>query len=178
MNPTLFPLLVFAASWIPVRQEPIQFLRGTSGQTVTIWTDGLTETTFAGKLGFQDGARSWTSVCADASSPISGGQTFQVGLRSTSAYGGNVALAGNIVARYFKAAQTPAECAGLQLAVWKALADGSSTRDFSQGHFQARATTAAMFYAQQYIQGEDDGGDAVYFQVPGGGQGGQSQISD
>lgn len=122
--------LAFAALASP-QPFAIQFELAVSGRTVTVCIDGRSvETTFAGKLGFRDANHEWQSVCADVRSPVSGGQIYRVQNFSSTLYGGNVARAGNIVAKYFYAAQTPDQCAGLQIAVWKALEDGTDEPDF------------------------------------------------
>jgi hypothetical protein len=154
----------------------VRFQETTVGRMVKICLDGETvETTFAGKMHFQDQDTSWDSVCADVRSPVSAGQFFYVVPQKSAKFGGNVAKAGNIVAKYFKAAQTPDQCAGLQIAVWKTLEDGADYPSFLSGRFQVRAGAAAMFFAAQYYQGADDDGNALYLQTLGGGQdGGQS----
>jgi hypothetical protein len=94
----------------------------------------------------------------------------------TSDIGGNVAKAGNIVAKFFKAAQNADQCAGLQLAVWEAVEDGGARPDFGGGRFQVRANANVLAYAQQYYRGIEEKGDALYLQA---GQGnGQSQITN
>ncbi len=94
---------------------------------------------------------------------------------SSNRYGGNVALAGNIIARYFYVAQTDDQCAGLQLAVWKALEDGTEQADFLSGRFQAKASPAVLAYASLYYKAIGTSGNAIYLQAggaQGGGQGG------
>jgi hypothetical protein len=156
---------------------PVQYGGSVSGIKVTICLDGQNvEETFAGKLGFRDGSSQWTSVCADVRTPISQGQIFGVRLLHSSKLGGRVQLAGNIVAKFFKAAQTPEQCAGLQLAVWKALEDGTPDPDFTDGHFEARAPISVLKYASYYYQAINTPGDAIYLmsaaqgQSSGGGQ--------
>ncbi|AIE86729.1 hypothetical protein OP10G_3361 [Fimbriimonas ginsengisoli Gsoil 348] len=158
---------------------PVRFVRSAIGRPVTVSIDGRLETTFAGKLGFQDAGRSWMSVCADVRSPISQGQFFQVRAVSAGSVGGRIAAAGHIVARFFKSAQTPDQCAGLQLAVWEVLEDGGQQPNFLAGHFQASATPAALEYAAEYYQAANDDGDAIYLQTGNGqgGGGGQGQLS-
>src|SRR3954469_7268018 len=93
---------VFFASLFP-QPFRVQYVQGASGQSVQVLIDGRhVETTFAGKLGFRDGKRSWTSVCADLRSPIANGQYFPVRALKSSEAGGRIARAGNIVAKYFK----------------------------------------------------------------------------
>src|SRR5205823_685773 len=102
------------------------------------------------KLGFREASRSWTSVCADVRTHIAGGQFAHVLIRDSAKMGGNIAKAGNIVARYFNEAFTPDQCAGLQLAVWEAIEDGGKAPDFNAGHFAARAAPAVLAYAEAY----------------------------
>ena len=164
--------IAYAASAIGSQQPmPIQFVQSVTGTTVTVCIDGQkVEETFAGKLGFRDASSSWTSVCADVRSPVRAGQIYGVHLLHTSKVGGNVAKAGNIVAKFFRAAQTDAQCAGLQLAVWKALEDGADQPDFSTGHLQARASIPILAYANYYYQAINTPGDALYLMAAGAGQ--------
>lgn len=160
---------------------PVQFSGQVRGQTVTVCLDGrFVETTFAGKLSFRDANRRWISVCADVRAPISGGQRYVVGPVNSRLVGGGVTLAGNIVAKWFNAAQSAEQCAGLQLAVWEAIEDGGLAADFSSGRFQAKASPVALAYARKYYQAAGEDGEAVFLQAQGGGAGGgggQSQIS-
>jgi hypothetical protein len=174
---------------------PVQFLQSFSGREVKICLDGrFVETTFAGKMGFRDASHQWTSVCADVRGPVHPGQYFGVRAIRSQDFGGKVAKAGNIVARFFFEAQTPDQCAGLQVAAWKAPEDGSDQLDFSSGRLQVSAGYAVLNWAQYYYQALNTPGDAVYLQTgngggqggpydrpPGGGQGGggggQSQLS-
>ena len=150
----------------------VQFMQSISGRNVTVCIDGrFVETSFAGKLGFRDANHQWMSVCADVRAPVRPGQYFGVRALSSSNFGGRVAKAGNIVARFFYEAQTPDQCAGLQVAVWKALEDGADEADFSSGHFQVRASYAVISWAQHYYQALNTPGDAVYLQTGNGGGG-------
>ena len=176
----VFPFVVASSSSTP-QALPVQFGKGVTGRMVTIRLDGWkVETTFAGKLGFRDANHSWQSVCADVRSPVSPGQYFTVNLLNTQSVGGNIAKAGNIVANCFSAAQTPDQCAGLQLAVWKALEDGEDQADFNSGHLQAAANSIIMMYAKRYYAAVSQPGVALYLQVAGGqgsggsGSGGQA----
>jgi hypothetical protein len=171
----LFPFAVAASSSAGPREFPVQFAKAVTGREVTVCIDGWkVETTFAGKLGFRDATHSWQSVCADLRSPVSTGQFFTVQLLNSQAVGGNVARAGNIVANCFKSAQTPEQCAGLQIAVWKALEDGDDQPNFRSGHFQVNASPAIMIWAQQYYTTINQPGVAIYLQTAaaGGGQSG------
>jgi hypothetical protein len=132
---------------------PIQFAHGLAGREVMICIDGKVEKTFAGKMGFRDQAHAWSSVCADVRSPVGAGETFTVQALSTATVGGNYAMAGNIVAKYFNRAQAPDECAGLQLAVWKVIEDGYESPNFLSGHFQAQASPAVMIFAREFYAG-------------------------
>jgi hypothetical protein len=67
-----------------------------------------------------------------------------------SSTGGNYAKAGRIVARYFYDAQTPEQCAGLQIAVWEAIEVGSDKPEFDQGKFRVSADDETMYYANMY----------------------------
>jgi hypothetical protein len=170
----------FAAATMASAPQPIrvQFAKGVTGQNVTISIDGKTpRTTFAGKLGFRSQTSSWQSVCADVRSPIRGGQFFSLRPMSSLKAGGRIALAGNIVAKYFNAAQTPDECAGLQLAVWEAVEDGGIHANFGAGRFRARATTAALDFAQDFYEAIQDAQQEAAFLQSAGGGGGQSQLS-
>src|SRR5579859_2135431 len=90
------------------------------GRMIAISVDGgPVHDGFAGKLGFRDALHAWSSVCGDVRAPISDGQSYGMVALSSSKVGGNVARAGNIVAKYFYEARTPDQCAGLQIAVWE-----------------------------------------------------------
>ena len=148
---------------IAKQSVPVQFGKSFLGRNVTVLLDGRQmKSTFAGKLAFRDEKGSWLSVCADVRRPISQRQTTRVMPRESSRVGGHVSLAGNIVARHFKSAQTADQCAGLQLAVWEALEDGGVNPDFGAGKFQARAGAAALAWAAQYYQAIETPGSALY----------------
>ena len=162
----------------------VQFVGEGLGEKVEISIDGgPIESVFAGKLTFKDGVRSEQTMCADVRSPISTGQIFMVQPGPSSGFA-RVAQAGRIVGMFFAKATTPDQCAGLQLAVWKAIEDGSSFPDFGSGHLQARASRAVMSYAAYFYQagsaqsgGQGAGGGqtgSTFFQA-GGGQGGGGQ---
>jgi hypothetical protein len=186
-------LILFAHAMTAPQPALIRFQQTDIGRMVTICLDGQkVETTFAGKMHFQDENSGWDSVCADVRSPVTAGQFFQVHPLSSAKYGGYVAKAGNIVAKYFNSAHTPDQCAGLQIAVWKTLEDGPDYPSFLSGKFQVHAGAAAMMFAAQYYQAADEDGNALYLQTLGGGQdgaqgggggqsggggGGQSQLS-
>jgi hypothetical protein len=155
----------------------VQFVGEGVGEQVALSIDGgPVEKVFAGKLTFRDNNTMWQSVCADVRSPISAGQVFGVQLKKSSAVK-EVSMAGRIVAMFFNNAKTPDQCAGLQLAVWKAIEDGDSQLDFGYGHVQVQANPAALNYAVYYfrsaqstIGGAGIQGEATYFQA-GFGQG-------
>ncbi len=88
----------------------------------------------------------------------------------SSKIGGHIALAGNIVARYFREAQTPDQCAGLQIAVWKAIEDGTEQPDFGSGHFQVMASSNVLAYAQKYYQATQAPAASLFFAAGGAGQ--------
>lgn len=187
-------LAIFGSLLSTSQTFPVRFAQVTVGENVTISIDGgRAETVFAGKMGFQDRTHAWQSVCADVRSPISQGQFFNVRALSALQTGGNIADAGNIVSRCFYKARTPDQCAGLQVAVWKAIEDGPDWADFSTGRLRVQAGLGVMMYAQMYYQAAGQGGDAVFLQAGGGqnqgggegaaaggqagGGGGQSQLS-
>lgn len=161
----------------------VQFAESVAGREVTVCIDGSTvETTFAGKLGFRDANHSWVSVCADVRSPVRQGQYFAMTAMKSTDVGGRITLAGNIVARYFNEATSADQCAGLQLAVWKAVEDGTDEPNFLSGHFQAKASYAVLAYAQQYYSALHTPGTAVFLLAGagagaggGGGQGAGGQ---
>ena len=160
-----------------VKTVPIRYVRSDIGTTVTISLDGgRDQPEYAGKLGFQQGNRAWQSVCANVRSPM-GGAAFPVKLLSSSKFGGNVAKAGNIVSACFNYAHTPAQCAGLQVAVWKALEDGTTQADFSSGHLRVSASPDVMSYARQYYKASGKKGEAVYLQTCDTKPGGQDQLA-
>jgi hypothetical protein len=97
---------------------------------------------------------------------------------SSAKVGGNVAKAGNIVAKFFGAARSADQCAGLQLAVWEAIEDGAARPDFGSGRFRSAGSAAVLGFAQEYYKGLGEPGDALYLQTAGGGgNDGQSQIA-
>lgn len=148
---------------IAKQSVPVQFGKSYLGRNVTVLLDGRQlKSTFAGKLAFRDDKGSWLSVCADVRRPIIQRQTTRVMPRESSRVGGHVTLAGNIVARYFKSAQTADQCAGLQLAVWEALEDGGVVANFGSGKFQASANAASLNWAAQYYQAIETPGNALY----------------
>ena len=157
------------AQWQPFT---LQFVRSLRGQTVQVSIDGAkVKTTFAGKLAIRDRSLARMSVCGNVRGPISPGQFFRVKPIRSAQAGGRIQLAGNIVSKMFAAAQTDAQCAGLQLAVWEAVEDGGLMPDFRSGHFQARGSDEALAWAAEYYQGIDTPGDALYlWQGDGDGQ--------
>lgn len=93
---------------------------------------------------------------------------FYVQPYNTSTYIGNIRKAGNIVAKYFNEAQTPEQCAGLQIAVWEALEDGGSSPDFFSGKFQVQADPASIVYAEHYYTAVNTPGQATMLQSTSG----------
>ncbi|HWD37642.1 MAG TPA: hypothetical protein VG944_02255 [Fimbriimonas sp.] len=182
----------------PAQPVLVQFAKSMVGRNVTVCIDGnFVENTFAGKLGFREATRSWVSICANVRAPIVSGQFYTVHPKHTSKLKGRMKLAGNIVAKYFRLAQTPDQCAGLQIAVWEAIEDGGATPDFSTGRFRVRANQEALQYAAMYYAAVQQEGDAVFLgalegdgaeDIGDGGQdgqgdgdqggGGQSQLSE
>jgi len=175
---TTLTLAIGLASSYLAGPKPIevQFARAVTGQNVTIMIDGrYTRSTFAGKLGFRDQNRTWLSLCADVRAPIASGQLFVVKPRFSSQVGGNAKLAGNIVAKYFKLAKTPDQCAGLQIAVWEAMEDAGQHADFASGRFRVRATAAALDYGQDFYEAIYEAREAAFLESQNGD--GQNQIS-
>jgi hypothetical protein len=141
----------------------VQFAQSVQGKRVTVCIDGRkVETTFVGKLGFRDKSHSWLSLCANIRGPVRQGQFFLVRPVSSLKAGGNVSLAGNIVAKCFALAQTPEQCAGLQLAVWEAIEDGGMKPNFGAGRFMARADAATLAFAEDYYRAVEMKGEALY----------------
>lgn len=168
---------VLAKTVIAHQPFPVQFAAEGMGQKVTVCLDGRkVETTFAGKLGFRDQNHSWFSVCGAVRAPVYGGQYFYVKAVGSSSIGGNIQRAGNIVAKFFRAAKSNEQCAGLQIAVWEAIEDGGEQPNFGNGRFQVRASDAALAWAEEYYQAITEPGNAVFLQTTGGQ--GQSQISE
>lgn len=160
----------------------VQFTQSLTGRTVRVMLDGRTvKTTSAGKLFFRDARGAGVSVCADVRAPIARGMTFGVVPYRSSTVGGGIAKAGNIVAKWFRSAQSADACAGLQLAVWEAIEDGGARPDFAGGWFRAEAGPVAIAHALQYYAAIEEPGDALFLQAgqggPGGSGGGQSQIT-
>lgn len=137
-----------ALAWQPFTA---QFVHSALGRPVTICLDGQkVEQTFAGKMCFRDRTGVWYSVCADVRSPVAAGQVCTLQPVNPAKVGGGMARAGAIVARCFRDAQSADQCAGLQLAVWKAIEDGGDYPDFASGALQARASASVIGWAQQY----------------------------
>ena len=152
----------------------IQYGQEYLGKIVTLRTDAGFVKTFAGKLAFTDGERSWCSVCADLHRHISPGLVFKVRIENSKDVAGNIAKAGHIVARYFNEAKTAQQCAGLQLAVWEMLEDGGQTPDFFNGHFAVETDPATLAFAGKYYEaGNGSAGNAAYLHSAGN----QSQLS-
>jgi hypothetical protein len=159
--------------WLPFQ---VQFARQIVGQSVQVCLDGWkVENTFAGKLGFRTRTASGLSVCANVRGPVSRGQKFVVQPQRSGKVGGNLALAGSIVASCFVLAQSPDQCAGLQIAVWEAIEDGGASPDFGNGRFRVRANAGALAYAAQFYQASRRPGDALFLNTLGGP--GQSQLA-
>ena len=152
---------------------PIQFARSLTGRMVRVSFGEGIHTTFAGKLGFRDRYSSWQSVCANVRAPVGAGQIYGARILDSSKCAPGIAKAGRIVAAHFYQAQTPEQCAGLQLAVWEAIEDSGDAPDFFSGAFQAQAEPAVLAYAYAYYETPREGG-STYLQATGGGQ---SQLS-
>jgi len=142
----------------------VQFAQGVQGKSVTVLLDGRIEHTFAGKMGFRSATGSWLSVCANIRKPIVEGQYYSARIRDTAAVGGNVALAGNIVAKFFNRAHTPAQSAALQIAVWEALEYGDSAMGPNSGSFQVRADPEVLALAEEYYEGRKGPGHANFME--------------
>jgi hypothetical protein len=164
-----------AANLIAPKPVEVQFAQSMAGRNVTVQIDGrVTKTTYAGKLAFRDSNRTWQALCAEVRKPIRAGQFFFVRPWNTAKVGGRVAMAGNIVAKYFHAAKTDDQCAGLQLAVWEAMEDGGAHADFRNGRFRAMASPAVLDYGTDFYEAIYEAREAAYLQDGGDGQ---SQIS-
>lgn len=160
---------------LPDQPIKVQFAQIGVGRNVTVIIDGRAKNTFAGKLNFREQNRSWQSVCAEVRKPITAGQIFSLRPVNSQKVGGNVALAGNIVAKYFDSAKTPDQCAALQLAVWEAVEDGGKSPNFQQGRFRAMATPAVLHHAEDFYQAINEAKEAAYLETAQGG--GQGQLS-
>ncbi len=168
-------LLAAAMIGQTTKPEPfkIQYGKAVAGRNVQLSINGgRVHTGFAGKLAFRDQNRSWSSYCAQVSSPIVSGQYFMVILLSSKKKGGNIAKAGNIVAKFFSKAQTADQCAGLQLAIWEAIEDGGTKPNFLGGKFQAQGSREVMAFAEEFYGAVSEDGDAIYLEHdwPNGGQ--------
>ncbi|MBS1723149.1 MAG: hypothetical protein JSS66_09390 [Armatimonadetes bacterium] len=180
----MFPLIGALTSIVAHLTAPqpfvIQYVGEAAGLQVRVCLDGRkVETCYAGKLLFRDKDRSWSSVCAAVRAPVGRRQAYVVQALNSSRGQANVKLAGAIVAKWFDQAQTPAQCAGLQLAVWEAIEDGGSRADFGSGHFMAQASTEALQFAMMAYQdpGGDTSGSAYLKTTDKGSGGGQSQMT-
>ena len=169
MTGTFFAAAAFAfhgvASMAAVdRDLTVQYAAAYQGKVVQVRTDEGIRRTYAGKMMFHSEGGTWCSVCANIHKHIGGGDIVQMHLHSSKDVGGNIAKAGNIVARFFNEATSPEQCAGLQLAVWEALEDGGNTPDFQNGHFAAQSDAITMAYAMNYYAAVNTAADAVYFE--------------
>ncbi len=162
---------------LPNQPIRVQFAQSGLGRSVTVIVDGRAKNTFAGKLNFREQNRSWQSVCAEVNKPISAGQFFTVRPVNSQKVGGNVALAGNIVAKHFNSAKTADQCAALQLAVWEAVEDGGKTPNFMQGRFRAMASPAVLHHAEDFYQAIIEAKAAAYLETAQGGQGQLSSLT-
>lgn len=162
---------------LPSQPFEVQFARSTVGRNVTVAIDGRSKTTFAGKLGFRDQNRTWQAVCAEVRKPITAGQFFMLRPVNSQKMGGNVALAGNIVAKHFDSARTADQCAALQLAVWEAVEDGGKVPNFGSGRFRAMAAYNVLDLASDFYESIIEAKEAAYLETVQDGNGGQGQLS-
>lgn len=164
---------VLAPQTVRIQPFNVQYNQAVAGRNVQLRVNGgRVHTGFAGKLTFRDNQHTWTSYCADVKAPIVSGQVYPVVKRSSHKYGGNVAKAGNIVAKFFNKAQTADQCAGLQIAIWEAIEDGGDNPNFLAGKFQAQGSPEVMAYAEAFYDAIDEEGDAIFLEHdwPKGGQ--------
>lgn len=166
-----------ALTELPNQPFEVQFARSTIGRNVTVAIDGRAKTTFAGKLGFRDQNRTWQAVCAEVRKPISAGQFFMLRPVNSQKVGGNIALAGNIVAKHFDSARTADQCAALQLAVWEAVEDGGKFPNFGTGRFRAMASSGVLDLASDFYESIIEAKEAAYLETVQDGGGGQGQLS-
>jgi hypothetical protein len=175
MNQLALAFAILANATAPSQPFQVQYATFAGGRNVLLCLDGRKiERVTAGKMGFKDAKSSWTSVCAGVRDPVLKGQIFTVRAMKTSVIGGNIAKAGNIVAKFFKQATTPEQCAGLQLAVWEAIEDGGQRADFNGGKFQARGADDILNFAAQYYRAVNEPATAIYLQTNG--TNGQPQV--
>ncbi len=163
MKTVALGLAFLSAQYGTLEPMKVQFNQALMGKAVVIMIDGHVKQSFAGKMSMRNANSSWHSVCADVRTPIANGQYFDTHPIDSAKLGGKIEMAGNIVAAYFYEATSPAQAAGLQLAVWEALEDGGKTPDFNDGAFQAPgADPIVLTYAQTYYGAVQKRGHAAF----------------
>lgn len=130
-----------------------------------IQVSGLrTGTVFAGRLNFNDSdLGSLKTYCVDLLKGFGPGSSWKVTTMDSQTLDDRLKMAGNIIANAGGMVKTDAQAAGLQLAVWSVIYNGSSKLDLSSGSFKATASASALGYAEQYFALRTKTGHSIYF---------------
>lgn len=157
---------------------------GSNAETATVYMNGnKIGQTDIGKISFHDSTdhTNVATVCADVTSELNG-SSHHYTPSSTNPLGSTpIDAAGRIVGTYFASAVTADQQAGLQLAVWDTLYNGSSTFNLTNhksgsGFSVVGASAGAMTWAQTYFGAASGStGSALYFKTSD--CGGQSQLT-
>lgn len=157
---------------------------GGSAKTATIYMNGNKLGTFkTGKIDFVDTTTnmSYTTVCADVTSELNG-QSHSYSPSMTDPTGSSrVDIAGRIVGTFFAGAVSADQQSGLQLAVWDALYNSTSSFSLdnhksNSGFSVTGASSGALNWANTYFGAvAGDTGSALYFHTSA--NGGQSQMT-
>lgn len=172
--------MAVSAAAISSASSTIKFLGTNGGKSVEIKYNGNSKTVFAGKMNFKnlDSSTFFQTVCGDLNNFISGGQSWLVNERNATSVSASMGAAGNIVAKYFNAADNNEKKAALQLAVWEAVYDfnGGTNPNFDSGVFQGKNLSSSLKnQAKLYYMAVNMAGAAIYFE-PQPSNAGQGQL--
>lgn len=178
--------VVVAALASTARADNFQYTGMNLGnaETATLYMNGnKIVTAYTGKIDFVNvnTSTAFSTVCADINSDLNSG-SHSYNLSSTDPLGSTgVDKAGRIVGQYFALATTADQQAGLQLAVWDALYNGSSSFDLTgsktnTGFSVTGASSGALTWGASYYAAVNTNfGSATYLQTSA--SGGQSQLT-
>ncbi len=132
MRKTIYLAALLASVGVASAAAPMHFVGTGLGQTgiSVTFTDGGGTTTygsvFAGEMKFTYNGDSISTLCTSLRNTISTGQSWNTTVRPVVAGDGNLFLAGKIMSANIGSVDTADEWSGMQLAVWKAIYDGSN----------------------------------------------------
>lgn len=135
------------------------------GRAVTL-NGSYCGTVFAGRLNFSDTKYgNVKTYCVDLFTSIRTGQTYPVSVVDSQTQTAALRRAGNIVASGYSQANSADAAAGLQLAVWKTLYDGSNG-DFTSGKIRVSgASKSVLSYASKFYSYANTVGNARMFKA-------------